>query len=112
MWGDSYHHTLIAQLLADHGGLFQSWEPYVPLRSFTYHFGFHSNVVLFHWLTGTPILQSVIVVGQILNALAPLMIYPLVRRLGGSEWTGLIAVLIASLLSPMPAGYVNWGRYT
>ncbi|MFQ5592601.1 MAG: glycosyltransferase family 39 protein [Anaerolineae bacterium] len=112
MWGDSYHHTLIAQLLVNHGGLFQSWEPYAPLQSFTYHFGFHSNVALFHWLTGTPVLKSVIIVGQILNALAPLMIYPLVRRLGGSEWAGLTAVLIASLLSPMPAGYVNWGRYT
>ncbi|RME47869.1 MAG: hypothetical protein D6791_04750, partial [Chloroflexi bacterium] len=70
------------------------------------------NVVLFHWLTGTPILQSVIVVGQILNALAPLTIYPLVRRLGGSEWVRLIAGRIPPLLSPMPAGYVNWGRYT
>ncbi|MFQ5855610.1 MAG: DUF6541 family protein [Anaerolineae bacterium] len=112
MWGDSYHHTLIAQLLVDHGGLFQSWEPYAPLQSFTYHFGFHSNVALFHWLTGTPVLESVIIVGQIINALAPLMIYPFVRRLGGSSWAGLIAVLIASLLSPMPSGYVNWGRYT
>ncbi|MBS1252792.1 MAG: hypothetical protein MAG451_01834 [Anaerolineales bacterium] len=112
MWGDSYHHTLIAQLLVDHGGLFQSWEPYVPLESFTYHFGFHSNVALFHWLTGVPILESVIVVGQILNALASLALYPLVRRLGGSAWAGTIAVLIASLLSPMPAFYVNWGRYT
>jgi hypothetical protein len=112
MWGDSYHHTLIAQLLVNHGGLFQSWEPYAPLQSFTYHFGFHSNVALFHWLTGMPVLKSVIIVGQILNALAPLMIYPLVRRLGGSKWAGLTAVLIASLLSPMSAGYVNWGRYT
>lgn len=112
MWGDSYHHTIIAQLMADHGGLFQSWEPYAPLQSFTYHFGFHSNVALFHWLTGMPVLESVIIVGQILNALAPLMIYPLVRRLGGTEWAGVIAVLIASLLSPMPARYVNWGRYT
>ncbi len=112
MWGDSYHHTLIAQLLVDHGGLFQSWEPYAPLQSFTYHFGFHSNVALFHWLTGTPVLKSVIIVGQILDALAPLMIYPLVRRLGGTSWAGLTAVLVASLLSPMPAGYINWGRYT
>jgi hypothetical protein len=112
MWGDSYHHTLIAQLLVDHGGLFRSWEPYVPLRSFTYHFGFHSNVALFHWLTGVSVLKSVIVVGQIFNALAPLMIYPLVCRLGGTSWAGLMAVLIAGLLSPTPSSYVNWGRYT
>jgi hypothetical protein len=57
-WGDSYQHTMVTQLLLDNGGLFQSWEPYVPLRSFTYHFGFHGNVALFQWatawLTGNP----------------------------------------------------------
>lgn len=112
MWGDSVHHTLIAQLLVDHGGLFTSWEPYVPLRTFTYHYGFHSLVALFHWLTGTPVLRSVIVVGQILNALAPLMAYPLTVRLGGGRWAGVLAVLLGSLWSPMPMTYVNWGRYT
>jgi hypothetical protein len=112
MWGDSYHHTLIAQLLVDHGGLFTSWEPYAPLRTFTYHYGFHSLVALFHWLTGTSVLASVIVVGQLLNALAPLLAYPLVLRLGGGPWAGVLAVLLASLWSSMPMGYVNWGRYT
>ncbi|MCS7287410.1 MAG: DUF1616 domain-containing protein, partial [Anaerolineae bacterium] len=28
MWGDSYQHAVIAQLLVDNGGLFDSWEPY------------------------------------------------------------------------------------
>ncbi len=41
--GDSYHHTIITQLLVDHGGLFTSWEPYAPMNTFTYHFGFHAN---------------------------------------------------------------------
>ncbi|HSO71852.1 MAG TPA: hypothetical protein VLR91_04290, partial [Thermodesulfobacteriota bacterium] len=52
MWGDSYHHTLISQLLVDHKGLFNNWEPYADLRTFTYHFGFHTAVALFHWTTG------------------------------------------------------------
>ncbi len=112
MWGDSVHHTLIVQLLVDHGGLFTSWEPYLPLRTFTYHYGFHSLVALFHWLTGVPILKSVIVVGQVLNALAPLMAYPLSLRLGGGRWAGVLAVFLGSLWSPMPMTYVNWGRYT
>jgi len=112
MWGDSVHHTMIVQLLVDHGGLFDSWAPYAPLRTFTYHFGFHSLVALFHWLTGVPVLTSVLVVGQVLNALAALMAYPLVRRLGGGPWAGLIAVALASFWSPMPNAYVNWGRYT
>jgi hypothetical protein len=33
-------------------------------------------------------------------------------RLTKNHWAGLMAVLIAGLLSPMPSSYVNWGRYT
>jgi hypothetical protein len=57
--------------------------------------------------------QAVLVVGQIVNVLAILALYPLAVRLAdGNRWAGVAAVLIAGLLSPMPAFYVNWGRYT
>jgi hypothetical protein len=116
-WGDSYQHTLIAQLILDHGGLFQSWLPYVPLESFTYHFGFHGNVALFQWasdwLTGNSTPRTVVLVGQFLNALAALSLYPLAVRLsGGRRWSGVLAVLVAGLLMPTPMIYANWGRYT
>lgn len=112
MWGDSYHHTMISQLLVDNGGLFSSWEPYAPLRSFTYHFGFHSLVAFYHWLTGVSVIESVILLGQVLNALSIPLAYLLTERLTGERWAGLIAALITGLLSPMPLYYVNWGRYT
>src|SRR5262245_35857058 len=57
---DNHHHTLIVQLLVDHGGLFTSWEPYAPLATFTYHYGFHANVAFFHWLTGIPVTLSLL----------------------------------------------------
>jgi hypothetical protein len=41
-----------------------------------------------------------------------LTLYPLAVRLSGSRWAGVLAVLVAGLLSPMPMFYVNWGRYT
>ena len=112
MWGDSYQHTMIAQLLVDHGGLFDSWEPYVPLQSFTYHFGFHAAMAAFHWLSGMEMVQTVLWGAQILNALAVLALYPLAVRVSGNRWAGVGAVLVAGLLSPMPMYYVNWGRYT
>ncbi len=116
-WGDSYQHTMIVQLMLDNGGLFQSWEPYAPLRTFTYHFGFHANVALFQWatgwLTGNSTPRAVVLVGQFLNALAALSLYPLTVRLsGGRRWAGVVAVLVAGLLTMMPMFYVNWGRYT
>ena len=113
MWGDSYQHTMIAQLLVDNGGLFDSWEPYAPLQSFTYHYGFHTAVAVFHWLTNTEMVKAVIWVGQLLNGLAVLALYPLALRVsGGRRWAGVLAVMLAGLFAPMPMYYVNWGRYT
>ncbi|HEX6306194.1 MAG TPA: hypothetical protein VFZ76_18485, partial [Anaerolineales bacterium] len=112
LWGDSYHHTMIAQLLVDNGGLFNSWEPYAELQTFTYHFGFHTLVAVFHWITRLPLPEATLWTGQILNALAILAIFPLAVKIGQNRRSGILAVLIAGLLSPMPMYYVNWGRYT
>ncbi len=112
LWGDSYHHTMIAQLLVDHGGLFDSWQPYAELTTFTYHYGFHTAVALFHWLTGMALHHCVLWVGQVLNGLAVLALYPLTIRIGGNRWAGVVAVLLAGLLAQMPMFYTNWGRYT
>jgi len=112
MWGDSYQHTMIAQLLVDNGGLFDSWEPYAPLTSFTYHFGFHSDVAVFQWMTGRSAIRSILWVGQILNAMAILSVYPLALKVGKNKWAGIVAVLLAGLLAPMPNYFTNWGRYT
>ncbi|MBE3038980.1 MAG: hypothetical protein IMZ62_09245 [Chloroflexi bacterium] len=112
MWGDSYQHTMIAQLLVDHGGLFTSWQPYAELTTFTYHFGFHSAAAVFDWITRQDMSKAVLWVGQLLNVLAVIVLYPLATKVGRSQWAGVVAVLVAGLLLPMPMFYVNWGRYT
>jgi hypothetical protein len=112
MWGDSYQHTVITQLMLDQGGLFDSWEPYAPLESLTYHFGFHADAAVFGWLANLPAARAVIWVGQILNGLAVFAVYPFAVRLGGNRWAGIVGVLLAGLCFPMPMEYVNWGRYT
>jgi hypothetical protein len=111
MWGDSYQHTMIAQLLVDHGGLFNSWAPYAPMQSFTYHFGFQAAAAVFHWITGLSLPLATLWSGQIINLLAVLAVLPLATRLGKSPWAGVAAVLVAGLISPMPMAYANWGRF-
>jgi len=111
MWADSYHHTVIVQLLADNGGLFSSWEPYASLATFTYHYGFHANAVFFHWLSGIPVTRSVLLVGQIINVAALAGSYLLAARLSGSRTVGLLALAFTGI-NMLPAFYVNWGRYT
>ena len=111
MFGDAFQHTMMVQLLMDHGGLFEGWQPYAELSTFTYHFGFHTHAAVLHWLTGMSAAKAVLWAGQLLNALAVLVLYPLGNKLGG-RWAGVGAVLVAGLLTSMPMFYVNWGRYT
>lgn len=112
LFGDSYHHTMITQLLVSNQGLFDSWQPYAPLVSFTYHFGFHTNAAFAHWITGIDVPHSVVLTGQILNALSVPMAFLLVITLRGSPWAGIWAGVITGFVFTMPSFYVNWGRYT
>ena len=112
MWGDSYQHTVIAQLLVDNKGLFSSWQPYAEAQTFSYHFGFHNLAAVFHWLSGLTLPQSTLWTGQILNILAVISLAPLANRLGRNRWAGAATILLAGLLFQMPNFYTNWGRYT
>jgi hypothetical protein len=112
LWGDSYQHTMITQLIIDNKGLFQSWMPYAELASFTYHFGFHALSAVLHWLTALDAPKSVLWTGQIMNGLAVVGLYPLAIRIGKNRWGALATVLVAGLLLSIPMVYTNWGRYT
>jgi hypothetical protein len=119
MWGDSVQHTVIAQLFVDKNGLFSSWEPYAPYQSLTVQWAFSLYAALLTWIVGLPITQAVLVTGQLINGIAVLVLIPLAERLAPTNqssrpksWAGPVAVLIAGLLSSMPAFYLNWGRYS
>ena len=112
LWTDSYHHTLFTQIIVDTGQVPTSYEPYAPIFNFTYHFGFHALTAWFHLLTGIPVPRSVVLVGQIVNALVVPTTYLLAKRLWGKTSIALLSALLLGLLSHMPAQFVNWGRYT
>ena len=111
-WIDSVHHTLITQLMVAKGGVPRSYEPLLPIGEFIYHFGFHSLVAVFHWLTGMEIPSAMLIVGQVINGLMVLSAYLLAKCLTDRRLAGLFAALIVGLISLMPAYYVSWGRYT
>jgi len=113
MWGDTIHHTLIAQLMLDNGGLFDSWAPYAEMLSMNYHFGFHSAVAVFAWLTGIPSPEATLVMGQLMNVFAVTAIYGLAWKTAKqNRWAGIVALVVAGLISFLPMFYVNWSRYT
>jgi hypothetical protein len=111
MWGDSVQHAMISQLIANHGGLFDSWQPYAPYSSLTVHPGFHILTALLMWLTGQTVLAATLLAGQAVQVLGLLALVPLATRLLKSDWAGVGVVLVVGLLSPLPNGFLNWGRY-
>lgn len=112
MWGDSYQHAMITQLILDNNGIFSSWAPYEPYETLTVQFGFSAFAAVLAWVTGLDAVDATLTAGQILNAAAALVLYPFALRLAnGNRWAGVVAVSVAGLLTPLPGVYVNWGRY-
>ncbi len=114
MWGDSYQHAVVTQLIIDNRGLFSSWRPYADYNTFTVHFGFSAVSAVLGWALGSSDGTFVTMLsGQLMNGLAVLALYALADVLfpQRSPWIGIFAVLVGGLVLPMPAYYTNWGRY-
>ncbi|MCW1968907.1 MAG: hypothetical protein KIH69_012425 [Anaerolineae bacterium] len=119
--GDAYHHTMMAQLIAENGGLFKNWLPYADLGTFTYHFGFHANAAMLTWLTSLETPRTVLFAGQWMNTLAVPLAFLLTSRLiklsqptqtQFAALAGLIAAALTGFYNLYPGFVVNMGRYT
>jgi hypothetical protein len=112
LFGDSLHHTMITTMIMQTGRLPGGYLPYVPVDTFTYHFGFHTLSAVLGMLAGLSPEQAVLLMGQVLIIMAVPVAYVLSRYLFRSRIAGLGAALLTGFVSIMPAFYVNWGRYT
>lgn len=110
-WVDSLHHTMIVQLISEHGGLPADLAPFLD-APFHYHYGFHLITALFSQLSGLDAAQSVLWFGQVINALVALSVYRLARVIWKTRWQALFAALLVGFAFQMPAYYASWGRYT
>jgi hypothetical protein len=111
-WVDSVHHGLITRQILEQGGFPASYAPYLDIRVTEYHPGFHSVLASFIWLSGLSINQAMLILGQVLNALAIFASYLFTVALLSNRHAGLIAAALTGLFTPMPAYYASWGRYT
>jgi hypothetical protein len=111
LWVDSVHHVQIVQLILENGGLPDTFEPYMPVPFF-YHYAFHSLAAVFSSLSQLDVHDSVLYLGQVLNAAIVLAIYRLGRTLWGDWRRAAISALLVAFVTQMPAYYVTWGRYT
>lgn len=111
-WVDSVHHALITQLILQNGTYPTSYQPFINTITTAYHSGFHANLAFFTWLSALPLPTSMLVFGQILNALSVYSAYTFTLAFYPKRFVGIIAAFLIAFLSPMPAYYTSWGRYT
>ncbi len=109
---DTYHHTLIVQLFMEQGGIPQSYEPYAPLITFSYHWGFHSIVALFRWLFGSEMLVSTKTVALVMNGAIAAATGWLCEELTGKRRSGVVAAALVGLIAVSPFCLLRWGRFT
>jgi hypothetical protein len=111
-WVDSVHHALITRLILENGSYPGTYLPNLNISATTYHAGFHSIAAFFTWLSQLDLARSLLILGQVLNAFAVFSVYLLTKTLTRSSVASLCAAFITGFLTPMPAYYTSWGRYT
>jgi hypothetical protein len=115
-WVDAVHHGIITRLILLDGQIPASYAPYSPVETAHYHAGFHSNLAFFQWLSGLEMPEGMLLYGQLLNAACVIAAYLLAVTMVQDRRRGMIAGLVAAsivgFISPMPAYYTSWGRYT
>ena len=109
---DGYHHTLIAQAIAEGGRIPDGLAPLTWLVTFTYHFGYHVFVAVLNWMTGISVVALVPIAAQLLKAAAALAVAFLTEAVGERRLGGIVAAVVTGLVCVFPAAYVNWGRNT
>lgn len=112
MGTDSYHHSLIVQMMLELGHIPASFAPYAPTQSFTYHFGFHTIATLLAHLSGLASYQVVPLLGQLFIPFASIGVYFLAHAALKNKPAAWVAALAVGLFSAFPSFYVVWGRYT
>jgi hypothetical protein len=111
-WVDSIHHAMITEMIVEQGRFPASYAPYVQLNTANYHSGFHSNLAVFLWLSGLDVASGMLWFGQVLNILMVLAVYQFTKLATRNSIAGVVAALVCGVLTPMPAYYTSWGRYT
>lgn len=111
-WVDSVHHSLITSIILDKGAFPNTYEPYIKINTASYHSGYHAMLAFFTWLSGLSLPQSMLLFGQVLNAFCVYSAYSFTKSIFPNRWIALVSAMFVGLITPMPAYYTSWGRYT
>ncbi len=110
-WTDSLHHSILTQLTASNGQIPTNMLPYDSATTSMYHLGLYALSAPLQILAEIPAHSALLWMGQILNGLCGVGVFLLLERKVG-RLGAITGMVIAGLVSIMPAYYFNWGRYT
>jgi hypothetical protein len=112
-WVDASRHGLITAVMVENGQTLTDYAPYLPeVARFPYHFGFHTLAASLQLMSGWPLPELLLYLGQLLNALVPLTVYAAVWLLVRQRGAALLAAFLVALPFFFPAYYATWGRLT
>ncbi|MGH2543587.1 MAG: hypothetical protein ACRDIB_12350, partial [Ardenticatenaceae bacterium] len=111
-WVDGVRHGLITVMMAAAGEVITTYEPWLPVDYFPYHFGFHTISATLFMMTGAALPSTLLVLGQLLNALVPLSVYAAAWLMTQRRSVGLVAAFLVAFPFFFPGYYATWGRYT
>ncbi|WP_365892590.1 DUF6541 family protein [Archaeoglobus sp.] len=109
---DSSTHTFISKLILEKHVIPSNLLPYYPIKSFSYHFGFHSLVALFSWLSGLEITISVIIISLFLSICLLFILGTFITVITNNKVAALFGTMFAGWISIFPFYYLLWGRFT
>jgi len=108
---DSLHHTLLTEMTAVSGKLPNSLAPYDPVTLEHYHLGLYALTAPLKMLANIPADKALLWMAQFLNGLCGIGVFLFLDK-KVSRLAGIVGMIVAGLLSPFPAWYINWGRFT
>lgn len=112
LWVDPIRHGLITQVMVERGQMLRDYAPWLPISTFPYHAGFHTLPAGLALLGVGELPRLLLVLGQLLNALAPLTIYAAAWLVTRRRLAALLAAFLVAFPFYFPGYYASWGRLT
>lgn len=109
---DSYHHTLITQMIMDQGGIPKDYGSGYPIITFTYHYGFHATAAFLGWVSGIPTRLLLLIVGYVMVVLCSVAVGFTAEKMVGTKLAGMVATILTAGFFVFPSFMLLWGRYT
>ena len=109
---DSFHHTLISELIILNHGIPNGYAPAYPdIITLNYHIGFHVVSAILSLLSGWDTRFVILLMMPLLVVGSGLAIHYFMSVLSYDKYSAILAAVIPLFLSSFPVGMLEWGRY-